>query len=414
MADKEDFLFRSEAIAFRADRLSGDVIIAVPLAWQAVGYLLFGALFCILGFAFFSNYSRTETVPGTITSEGGIASIVPSRPGVITSVAVTDGQRVTTGQTLAAIRSEEDQANGESTGAQTYGAIFDQDISLGRQAAAALSAAEAQQEQIEAEKSGLRREIIEIEAQIAIQTSLVKSARDDLERAKAILSRGFISGRDMQAREETTLIRQQQLSQLVQALASKRALLLRADKNAVQFAADAMVQNSNIQASRAEIAQRAAIALGARAYAMKSPIMGRVTAITAKVGQVASPQSTLMLVMPENSNLVAELAVPTTAIGFIVPGQQVNLAVDAFPYERFGTIRGQVTTVARGAVQKSDKNGEIKSLYLVSVRILDKQITGQKIRHNLIPGMTLNARIVTEKQSLIRWLLRPITALQNR
>lgn len=37
-------LFRAEVAAARKDRLHGDVSLAVPLSWQAIGYLLFAAV----------------------------------------------------------------------------------------------------------------------------------------------------------------------------------------------------------------------------------------------------------------------------------------------------------------------------------------------------------------------------------
>lgn len=37
-------LFRQKAITYRSDRLSGDVMVAVPVAWQVVGYSIFAGL----------------------------------------------------------------------------------------------------------------------------------------------------------------------------------------------------------------------------------------------------------------------------------------------------------------------------------------------------------------------------------
>jgi membrane fusion protein len=57
-------MFRSEVLTQRADRLAGNVSIAIPVAWQAVGYFLFVSL--IVGFAFlsFTTYSRVEVASG--------------------------------------------------------------------------------------------------------------------------------------------------------------------------------------------------------------------------------------------------------------------------------------------------------------------------------------------------------------
>lgn len=64
---------------------------------------------------------------------------------------------------------------------------------------------------------------------------------------------------------------------------------------------------------------------------LRAPIAGRVTALTARVGQPPSPQSQLMAIAPIGAKLRAELAVPSAAISFVKPGQEVRLTIDAFP-----------------------------------------------------------------------------------
>jgi len=47
--------------------LSGDVAIAVPVAWQSVGFLIFGGVALSVLFLSLASYSRVETVTGIIT-----------------------------------------------------------------------------------------------------------------------------------------------------------------------------------------------------------------------------------------------------------------------------------------------------------------------------------------------------------
>ena len=148
-------LFRPEAIEFRTDRLSGDVAIAVPVAWQAIGTLLFGGVAATLIFLSLASYSRVETVAGVITPDAGVATIVPTRNGVIAALSVRDGQQVAAGAQLALVRSEEYGATGPSTAAQIEAAIARQDASLGAQLDAAQVAARAQLGQLAAQRTGL-------------------------------------------------------------------------------------------------------------------------------------------------------------------------------------------------------------------------------------------------------------------
>ncbi|MAW91063.1 MAG: secretion protein HlyD [Altererythrobacter sp.] len=407
-------LFRSEVLTQKKDRLSGEVSIAVPLQWQVIGYLIFGALLVAIAFLSLASYSRVETVTGAIVPDKGVAAIIPTRTGTITDVFVDDGDRVAKGATLVAIRAEEDSASGLSAAALTEQAIAQQDASLIAQLTASQRSAAAQQNQITVQASGLRSEIAQLESQIALQQNLVRSAQADLDRAQGVAERGFISKADLRAREDTLVSRQQQLSGLRQSLTSRRATLAELSNSAATITAQAESQAANIAASRAQVAQQAAGNASARSYGLSAPIAGTVTALTMRSGQHVNPQTQIMAVIPDGAKLRAELRVPSQAIGFVKAGQDVRLAVDAFPYQRFGTVEGTVTTVASSAISQALPNGSVVSVYPVIVELNKEQISAFGRNEPLVPGMSLTARIITEKQSLIEWLFEPLFAVQRR
>jgi membrane fusion protein len=407
-------LFRSEITSKYHNRLYGGVAVAVPVAWQSIGFLIFGGV--AAGFLFLSlaSYSRVETVTGIIIPDTGVSNIVPTRAGVIAALPVRDGQNVQAGAELATIRAEEDGAAARSPAALVEAAIARQDASLVAQSNAAQASAVAQVSQLLAQKSGLVAEISQLQSQIATQRALIASAQKDLDRARAIADRGFISGRDLQVREETLLARQQGLSQIEQSFAAKRAAVVENERSIGQIMAQARVQTASLSATRAQVAQQAASATGARSYVLRAPVAGRVTAMTARMGQAAIPQTPLMTIVPAGSVLRAELRVSSAAIGFVKPGQQVRLAIDAFPYQRFGTVTGKVLTVAASAVGAQGPNGSTVAVYPVTVALDKTRVTAFGRREMLVSGMSLTARIVTEKQTLLEWLFEPLYALQRR
>lgn len=407
-------MFRSEVTSHRSDRLTGDVSITVPISWQSIGYLVFVGI--LIGFSFLSlaSYSRVETVTGSITPDKGVSAIIPSRNGVIASVAVSEGQEVAAGAELAAIRAEEDSASGQPTAARIEEAMARQDASVAAQMVAANAAADAQIHQLSAQRSGIAAEIQQIQSQITLQRELVASANKDYERARTVAERGFISQRDLQVREETLLARRQDLSQLTQSLATKVSALAESGRSAAQVAAQAQAQSAGLTADRAAIAQQAASTAGSRSYVLRAPIAGRVAALTARAGQPANSQAAMMSIVPAGATFRAELAVPSAAIGFVKPGQEVRLAVDAFPYQRFGTVKGKILTVATSAVSASKGDGTTVSVYPVMVSLDQTSISAFGRREALVAGMSLTARIVTEEQSLLQWLFEPLFAVRRR
>ena len=407
-------LFRTEVLQQKKDRLSGDVAIAVPVPWQVIGYLIAGFLAAALIFLSLASYARVETVTGVIIPDTGVASIVPTRNGIITEITADEGQAVKAGTVLAVIRSEEDQQEGSSAAAVIENEIARQDASLAMQVSMASRATEAQQNQIAAQRAGLQGEISQLQSQIILQQNLVASAKRDYDSAVAIADRGFISMRDLQAREDTLVARQQQLLQLQQNLGNRQSAIAEAEGSAARIAAENSSQSALIAANRAQVAQQAASTKGTRSFAMRAPVNGRVTALTAKVGQPVSSQSPLMTIVPAGAKLRAELAVASAAIGFVRTGQDVRLAIDAFPYQRFGTVPGKVLSVAKSASAGQDANGRVLPTYLVVVELAETSVTGFGRKQPLVSGMTLTARIVTEKQSLLEWLFEPLFAVRRR
>ena len=121
-----------------------------------------------------------------------------------------------------------------------------------------------------------------------------------------------------------------------------------------------------------------------------------------------------MTIVPANSKLRAELAVPTSAVGFLRPGQDVRLAVDAIPYQRFGTVKGRIITVAGSPVSRQGPQGSVLAVYPVTVALTQTSVLAFGRQQVLVSGMTLSARIVTEKQSLLEWLFEPLFAVRKR
>jgi membrane fusion protein len=407
-------MFRPEVLAGRSSGLMGNVSIVVPVSWQIITCVLFGSLAATLFFLSVATYSRVEIASGTVVPAAGVVLIMPTRGGVIARLAVTEGQEVPSGAVLASIRAEEDSGEGVSAAARIAAALRQEDASLSLQAGEIGAAANAQLNQVAAQRDGLAAEIAQLESQIMLQRGLIASSERDLQRIRAVAERGFISGRDMIVREEQLLSRRQALAQLGQSLAARQSALASAERNAVQIAAEGRGRSASLEATRAELSRRRAEAAGARSYVLRAPVAGRIAALIGRPGQPVSSQTSLMSLIPARSTLQAELAVPTSAIGFVKKGQVVRLAIDAFPFQRFGTVTGRVVAVAATPIGQPGPNDTTKPVYPVTVALDRAAISAFGRQEPLVSGMTLTARIVTEKQSLLRWLFEPLFAVANR
>lgn len=407
-------LFRKEALEHRGDRLHGDVNLAVPVGWQLIGFALLAALVAALLFLSFASYSRVENVDGAIVLDRGIASIVPTRPGIVMTLDAREGQRVETGAKLAEIRSEEAMTGGGTAPRRVMEALQQQDATLAGQSSMMMVAAGAERSRLAEQIAGLTQEIASVGDQIASQRRLVEVAENEFRSVAGVAERGFISQRDLRAREEALLARRQQLSQLEQSRGAKTSQLAEARRGIAQAGASAQAQAAGVASSRAELAQRLADVEAVRGYTLTSPIAGTVTAVTARIGQPVNPQGPLMIVVPDDANPRAELYVPTNAAGFLAVGQEVRLAVDAFPYQRYGTVAAKISEISSVAIPRTGPNGSAIPVYLLTAELARPWILAFGRRQPLLPGMALTARIVTEKQSLFEWLFEPLFAVSGR
>lgn len=139
---------------------------------------------------------------------------------------------------------------------------------------------------------------------------------------------------------------------------------------------------------------------------VRSPVDGIVKSFNVRVvGGVVAPGSVVAEVVPVGEKMMAFTRVAPKDIGNVAVGQKVELKVQAYDYARFGTIPGRVESISAGTFQ-DEKTGE--PYYKVRVE-LDQLYAGKNKNQNLlVPGMTLTADILTDRTSLLWYLLSPI------
>ena len=172
------------------------------------------------------------------------------------------------------------------------------------------------------------------------------------------------------------------------------------------------------QTSQAAFAQRFTEIATRTEQVIVSPVTGRVAALPMERGQTAGVGSVVSVIIPDGAALVADLYVPTRAVGFIQPGQDVQLMIDAFPHQRFGTGRGTIERVSRTVLAPAEV--AIPGLNLqepvfrarVALSRETMEAYGEDL--SLQPGMLLQADIIIDRRTLIEWLLDPLYAAGRR
>lgn len=410
-------LFRPEVQDHRRARLHGEVVLTQPLPTRLMVLGLFVIIAMAVTWVSLGSYARIETVPGILVTDIPSAKVVAIAPGVVTELAATEGQLVKKGDRLAVINLDRKGSSGEAVAGRSLDALEARRDLTTQQLALAQRRASAERERLNTVIGNAEQQAVSLREQIALQEQVVASNQQLFDQISKVVDRGFVSKVDYERRRQTLISSQQQLAGLQQQLLSRMSDAEQARSQIASISAETAQGAVEIQSSLQGIVQQQAQLQGEQAYVITAPIAGRITTLQTAVGRTANPNVPLMVIVPDGSELKAELFAPTRAIGFVKPGQETRILFDAFPYQRFGSFGGKVERVSRTIIDPRETEVPIKleeAFYRVNVRLEAQKVEGYGEAVPLQPGMTLMANIVLERQSFLDWLLQPLNAVTKR
>lgn len=149
---------------------------------------------------------------------------------------------------------------------------------------------------------------------------------------------------------------------------------------------------------------------------VRSPVYGLVKGLKVNtIGGIIEPGETLMEVVPLDKHLVVEARISPKDVGHVNVGQTVRIKVSSYDFSRYGAVQGRLEFVS--ATTFLDEQGVPYYRGRVS---LSQNYVGENAGANaILPGMTVEADIVTGEKTILAYLLKPIhlslkTALTER
>lgn len=409
-------LFRAEALRARERRIEGEVLLVQPLPLRVLSAGVLGLLLAVAAFAGFGRYARTETASGLLLPASGVVRIAAPRAGVVEVLAAA-GASVRTGEAVARIGSTQIDAGGRAVEADLERELRASLQGLAAEAADLDRQDPLERQQLRAALAASERERNELARQQELQRQRERLLGDNLERSRSLAARGVI------ARVQLQELEQQTLSAQVQTLALGRELdragsAIGAARHALALQPlQAARRREALAQRRSEFAQRLAQTRLQRGTTLRAPAPGRIAAVLARSGQNVAAGAPLFLVVDARAPLLAELAVPSRAIGFLRVGQQVQLKLDAFPYQKYGACAGRIVEISGAALEASDlgdNHRQDEPTYRVRVALTTQDFAAEGRRHALAAGMRLRADIVIDRPRIVEWLLAPLFALRGR
>jgi membrane fusion protein len=389
-------LFRPEVIAERQTQWLGTVLLEPRISHSIFTSMALTAGIAVLALLLIGSYTRKAHINGWLVPQQGLARIVAPQVGVVTRIHVREGMTVDKGTPLLTLSAEiQSEARG-ATKEEVVRKLQNRRDSL----ANAKNVLEGQ----------LDQEAVDLRRRLDVQRSRLALSETALARDRAMRARDLIALPRLQKTEQDYLDNQATLLTLEGTL---RELPFRRQTQLAEM-------DRNIAALEQELAE----AESRRQIVITAPQDGTVTAIQAEPGSTAQPSVPLMSIVPTGTVLQAQLFGPSRAIGFLQPGQRVLLRYQAYPYQKYGSYAGTVSSISRSAISPSELTqhlsglttiyGANEPLYRITVDLESQTAKAYGQPAPLQPGMQLEADVMIESRRLIEWVFDPLFTLTGK
>ncbi len=400
-----------EVLVYEPSSVSWAVAEAVarpPAVLSRLGlYAILLIVAAAFAYAYLTTISITVAGRGTIRTSGKVLPVRAQTTGKVAQLGVANGRRVKKGQALMDMEDaldpkEQDRARGIITSVRRI-------LAAGATREAMVDVGVVAQEPLRMTGSILVRE----------RTSLGQALNDYFQALRALheatpqLTRADVIERQ-NAEEKIGKIHRQHLEEEL------RTELQDLEKSVYRFGVS--IRDRQEQARRSLASARTTLEVQLKTFeeALRSqteslrvvaPIDGIVSALAvAGPGELVQSGQTLFQIIPDGGKLMAEVQIANKDIADLRIGMPVQLKLDAYPYQDYGTLPGVLTELPEDVTQ-SDKNAPPTYVVLIAPRRDDLDLDGHS--NPLKLGMTLDADIEVRHRTLLELAIIEVLKLKD-
>lgn len=409
-------LFRQEVIDKRKHRLSGVVSLVQPPIFKYLAVLLLTVVVVSLVFLALGSYTRKETVTGILQPDSGLLRLSAPQAGIVTELLVQEGQQVKKGQPLLRITSEKYGVKGFELNRSLINQYEFQISTLEQQLVKQKTQHKLQAQALNDNHKNLQKRLEQLQQQSDIFQKRLTLNQEIIDQVSTLAGTGYISDLELKKQKDSLLSLDQQASAINADRLSVNQQIEQLNSELSQLPIVQAKDNDLLEAQLAQTRSQLATIKQQRLGELRSPADGVITGLLAKPGKTVNGNQKLLSILPQGSVMQAVIYVPTSAFGFIDKGQITRLRYHAFPYQRFGTHNGEIAQISANVIlpDETDIPGLISTpSYRVVVALQAQTIQAYGKALPLRSGMKLDADIVIEQRSLIRWLFDPVFSIKR-
>lgn len=416
--------------------------------WAIMALFLIALTWSVLG-----KVDIVAVAPGRVVVSDGTKLIQPLEASVVQAIHVKDGDKVKAGQVLIELdptvaRADSnvvalDRETAVSEALRTKALLKAMDtgreptlpadgrVDLSAEMLALASTQlraewrdmQAQRAKLEADIQAREAELTTVREQVAKLNATLPIAQQREADFESLSNQGFVSQHAGQDRTRVRIEMERDLATyrarreevkatIAQAREALAAWQAETRKSLSERQAKADVQQRQLTDERTKAVQRE------RLTTLIAPVAGTVQQLAVHTtGGVVTPAQVLLVVVPDQAHVTAEVTLENKDVGFVREGQAAEIKLETFPYTRYGTVPARVTTITADAVMKEpttqpDKDGKplmsggavFPATLTLDTNVIE--VDGRAIR--LAPGMNLTAEIKTGQRRVIDFLLSPV------
>ena len=363
---------------------------------SAVIWISLLVLICFLVWASQAELEQITRAPGQIIASGRTQVIQASDGGVLQALMVKEGDTVERGQVLALLDRQKLRA--------AYQETRSRELALRATVARLNAEIVGNEPAFPADTEGypqfranqlalLQKRRASINEETASLRKLLELAQRELAMTAPLVSTGDVSQADV-------LKLERQVADLQAQITNRQNKYMQDTQADLSRAEEELAGVQQMLAQRADLLSRTEL---------RAPMRGVVKNIRmTTIGGTLKPTEELMQIVPIENELLVEARIRPTDIAFIHTGQTASVKIDAYDYTLYGWLEGKVSYLSPDTLTEDLKQGE-QAYYRLQVRADDKRFarnTKQAIQ--LQPGMTVTVEIKTGKNTVLRYLAKPI------
>lgn len=257
--------------------------------------------------------------------------------------------------------------------------------------------------------SQIQAQIVGIEAQLAASTDERALISAELLTARDLNARGLNRDADLVALEKAEVATRGEIGKLTAQIAELRGKIAEVELKRLQILPDAETsaaqELAKLRPERTRfLERRASILDGLTKLDIRAPVSGQIYQSTVQgLRSVIVAASPLMMIVPDDDPVLANVRVAATDIDQAYVGQSASLKFKSFNGRQIPIILGRVAQISADASLDTTTR---KTYYQVKVGLLPEEMAklGDK---DLIPGMPVEAFLSTESRTPLSYVLRP-------